>query len=142
MAKRLQTYRSGALAVTFDPTRCIHAAACIRALPAVFDSKARPWVRPEAATRDEIVNAVHRCPSGALRVLELDQRIEAEREPVSVQVTRNGPLIVRGEVRVLADDGTELVRDTQIALCRCGQSEQKPFCDNSHRRVGFRDPAD
>jgi CDGSH-type Zn-finger protein len=44
---------------------------------------------------------------------------------------------VRGDIEILAPDGTVLRRDTRLALCRCGGSEHKPFCDNSHRMNGF-----
>jgi CDGSH-type Zn-finger protein len=44
---------------------------------------------------------------------------------------------VRGDIEILAPDGSVLRRDTRIALCRCGGSENKPFCDNSHRKNGF-----
>jgi len=55
---------------------------------------------------------------------------------------RDGPLIVRGEFRLLDQDGNEIDpgRDT-IALCRCGKSGIKPFCDGSHKRSGFSAPS-
>jgi CDGSH-type Zn-finger protein len=51
----------------------------------------------------------------------------------------NGPLYVRGSIEVRDADGSIFRRDTRLALCRCGQSRNKPFCDNSHRQAGFRD---
>lgn len=140
MSTRLQTYRDGDLTVTFDPTRCIHAAACIRAQPDVFDSAARPWIRLERAAHGDIMRAVQGCPTGALRAMERDQRVDVEPAPVTVRASRNGPLMVRGEVRVITEDGTEIVQDLRLSLCRCGQSKQMPLCDNSHRAAGFRDP--
>jgi CDGSH-type Zn-finger protein len=55
---------------------------------------------------------------------------------------RDGPLIVRGEFRLLDQDGNEIDpgRDT-IALCRCGRSAIKPFCDGTHKRSGFTAPS-
>ena len=52
---------------------------------------------------------------------------------------RDGPLLVRGPVRLLDQDGNEIDpgREGTIALCRCGQSQTKPFCDASHRASGF-----
>ncbi len=141
MAKRLQTYTHDDLTVTFDPNRCIHAAACIRAEPDVFNSAERPWIRPERRPAADVIAAVHRCPTGALRVLMADERVDIEPSPVTVRAMRNGPLVVRGEIRIVTDDGEVLLQDTRVALCRCGQSQTKPFCDNSHRAAGFRDPA-
>jgi CDGSH-type Zn-finger protein len=55
---------------------------------------------------------------------------------------RDGPLIVRGDFRLVDQDGTEIDpgRDT-IALCRCGKSGIKPFCDGTHKRSGFSAPS-
>jgi CDGSH-type Zn-finger protein len=54
---------------------------------------------------------------------------------------RDGPLIVRGDFRIQAWDGTPVPVGCQtVALCRCGRSAIKPFCDGSHARVGFRAP--
>ena len=55
---------------------------------------------------------------------------------------RDGPLIVRGDFRLVDQDGAEIDpgRDT-IALCRCGKSGIKPFCDGSHKRSGFSAPS-
>jgi CDGSH-type Zn-finger protein len=58
---------------------------------------------------------------------------------VVIQVRKNGSLKVTGAVTVVDADGREfaLPEGTAIALCRCGHSQNKPFCDTSHRRVGF-----
>ena len=65
--KRLQTYETPAITVTFDPSLCTHAAACVRGLPAVFDVSRKRWIRPELATAAEVAAQVGRCPSGALQ---------------------------------------------------------------------------
>jgi uncharacterized Fe-S cluster protein YjdI len=67
VAKRLQTYETGEIVVTFDPTVCIHSGACVRGLPLVFDVGRKRWVRPEAASAEEVAAQIERCPSGALR---------------------------------------------------------------------------
>jgi uncharacterized Fe-S cluster protein YjdI len=67
MSKRLQTYETAGITVTFDPNICTHSAMCVRGLPAVFDVHRRDWVRPYAATADEVAAQVARCPSGALQ---------------------------------------------------------------------------
>ena len=55
---------------------------------------------------------------------------------------RDGPLLVRGDFRIQDQDGKEIDagRET-IALCRCGKSRMRPFCDGSHKLVGFRAPS-
>jgi uncharacterized Fe-S cluster protein YjdI len=67
MSKRLQTYETPGITVTFDPNICIHSAVCLRGLPAVFDVSRHRWVAPELATPDEVAAQIKRCPSGALQ---------------------------------------------------------------------------
>ncbi len=67
MSKRLQTYEGDGIVVTFDPNICTHSAKCVRGLPAVFDTRRQRWVDVTAATADEIVAQVAKCPSGALQ---------------------------------------------------------------------------
>jgi uncharacterized Fe-S cluster protein YjdI len=62
-----KTYAGKEVDVSFDPEVCIHAAKCVRGLPAVFDTKRRPWIVPNAAEADEVLAQVGRCPSGALQ---------------------------------------------------------------------------
>jgi uncharacterized Fe-S cluster protein YjdI len=138
MPKRLQLYRTDAIEVTFDPNRCIHSAVCVRQLPEVFDSRARPWVRPAAAAPDRIAEVVSRCPTGALHARRLDGvPAESSTEPAMITATRNGPLHVRGDVTVQLADGTTVLHDVRVALCRCGRSGNQPFCDGTHRETGF-----
>ena len=65
--KRLQTYETDEIVVTFDPEVCVHSGVCVRGLHAVFDVNRKRWVRPEAAPAAEVAAQVERCPSGALQ---------------------------------------------------------------------------
>ena len=60
---------------------------------------------------------------------------------VTIRLRRNGPYVIEGgDVRVLDADGVEYVAERlPVALCRCGASARKPYCDGTHARVGFRD---
>lgn len=63
---------------------------------------------------------------------------------MSVQITilPNGPALVKGDMTIVGVDGKPIAVTTpQVAICRCGQSKGKPFCDGSHRTSGFKDPA-
>src|SRR5437899_7214267 len=99
----------------------------------------RPWIDLSQADADEVAESVMSCPTGALHFRRLDG---GEEEPlaseVSVYARPNGPLFLSGRVRIVGQDGTLLREDTRVALCRCGQSGNKPFCDGTHRKVGFR----
>jgi uncharacterized Fe-S cluster protein YjdI/CDGSH-type Zn-finger protein len=132
-----RTYEKDDLAVFWDSSRCIHTGICLRALPAVFNLRRRPWVQVDGADADEIVAAVRKCPTGALRYTR-----GGEPEPAPEETTMNpvhdGPLVVRGRLRMLdPDSGAVIAEETRLALCRCGRSENQPFCDNAHRRTHF-----
>jgi len=61
-------YTGHAIDVTFDAEVCRHSGNCVRGLPAVFDTKRKPWIEPDAASAEAVAAAVARCPSGALQV--------------------------------------------------------------------------
>lgn len=64
------------------------------------------------------------------------------RHDVVITPYRDGPLLVRGPVRVVDQDGNEIGTDRDpVALCRCGKSRMRPFCDGSHKLVRFRAPS-
>lgn len=79
--KRLQTYETSAITVTFDPNLCTHAAACVRGLPAVFDVSRKRWIRPDLASASEVAAQVARCPSGALQFRYPPGATEGEGQP-------------------------------------------------------------
>jgi CDGSH iron-sulfur domain-containing protein 3 len=57
---------------------------------------------------------------------------------VKIQVRKNGPLVVQGDVEILGSDGQPIPpARTPVMLCRCGQSANKPFCDGTHGKAGF-----
>jgi uncharacterized Fe-S cluster protein YjdI/CDGSH-type Zn-finger protein len=131
-------YRNEQIVVFWEPKLCIHAGNCFRGLPAVFKPNERPWVSVEAATADEIARVVMTCPTGALHFERLDggpQEPQAEETTVKLQI--NGPLYLRGKVRIVGPGGHVLREDTRLALCRCGHSANKPYCDGSHFQVDF-----
>jgi uncharacterized Fe-S cluster protein YjdI/CDGSH-type Zn-finger protein len=138
-SERIKEYTSPGIVVTFSARRCIHSANCVRGLPEVFDTKKRPWIQPNNAEADTIAEVVMRCPTGALHFRRLDGGPD-EPVPDEVRITAqtDGPLYIRGPVRVYDDDGNLLREDVRLALCRCGHSKDKPFCDESHKTVGFK----
>lgn len=144
MSRKLHVYEGAEVTVTFDATRCIHNAHCVRTLPAVFNPAARPWVQPDQASAEHLLRAVAGCPTGALHATHRNgDSAEAfvEAAPLAVRTAHNGPLFLRGAVTVVDADGTTIVSDQRVALCRCGLSQRKPFCDNSHLAAGWSEAA-
>ena len=138
MAGRLQIYEGDSIRVTFAPDRCIHAGICVRANARVFNPRRRPWIKPEQATADSIADIVSRCPTGALEFQRLDDGPPESHEGTNtVEVIADGPLYARGSVRL--ETGEQEVDAHRVALCRCGASKNKPFCDNSHLLMQFQD---
>jgi uncharacterized Fe-S cluster protein YjdI/CDGSH-type Zn-finger protein len=130
-------YANDRVAVTWEPSLCIHTGNCFRRLGEVFDPWARPWVDIDGADPDHIARAVLSCPTGALHYERLDG---GPQETAGAEATLNerpeGPLYVRGSIRLVGEDGTVIREDTRMALCRCGRSDNQPFCDGSHRLPG------
>lgn len=135
-------YEAAGITVQWYAERCIHSANCVRALPRVFDPRRRPWVEPGLAAADDIAQAVLRCPTGALHYVRRDGAPqEAPDVPTTLTPIRNGPLYVRGDVEARDLEGQPVRRDTRMSLCRCGLARQIPFCDNTCRAAGWREPA-
>jgi CDGSH-type Zn-finger protein/uncharacterized Fe-S cluster protein YjdI len=138
---KIRHYADERIDVSYDATRCIHAAECVHRLPAVFDTARRPWILTSGGDADTIAEVVAKCPTGALHAIRLDDG-SAEAIPADNTIVpmRNGPLYVRGQLHLRAPDTDVTIDDVRMALCRCGQSKNKPFCDNSHREARFHAP--
>jgi len=131
-------YRNDRISVYWEPKLCIHVGNCFRGLPEVFKPRNRPWVHVDAASPDEIARVVMTCPTGALHFERHDGGPqEPEPEETVILPQTDGPLYVRGRVVIEGPGGRLIRKDTRLALCRCGHSGNKPFCDGSHWRVRF-----
>ena len=131
-------YEHGDLTVEYSVARCIHAAECVRGLPAVFDPKRRPWIDPSRADAGAVTEVVQRCPTGALRARVRGTDNEVPDAHATLRVIADGPVHGRGPIRLTLPGG-ETVDERRLALCRCGQSKNKPYCDNAHIAAEFRD---
>lgn len=136
--RKPRTYRGEKISVSYDLPRCMHASECIRGgLTAVFDRERRPWVLPDGADPNRVIDVVERCPSGALHYERHDGGPNEAAETNSVRPQPRSALYLRGDLTLKSADGETLVEETRLALCRCGASNSKPFCDFSHRKAGF-----
>ncbi len=138
MAHRIHNYTGEKIDVSYDVTRCIHAEECIRRLHTVFDNSKRPWVQPDAGLADGVAATILHCPSGALHYERKDGgALEPIPEHNTILLSEDGPLYLRGDFTIVNGAGELVVNDTRAALCRCGASQNKPFCDNAHITIGF-----
>lgn len=134
------TYPGNKATVSWNRKLCIHIGECGRADGELFVGGRNPWCQPDLASEDETEEVVRRCPSGALSVEFADgSRVEQAPAINSIQIAYNGPLFVSGELRI--DDAPADVPGLKFraALCRCGKSGNKPYCDNSHLDSDFSD---
>jgi CDGSH-type Zn-finger protein len=124
---------------------CSHAAECVNQLQSVFNLNARPWINPDAARIEEIINTIRKCPSGALSysIDGVEYRDQNERKP-QVTVSKDGPYLITGGIDLIGDNiqFAEGSSKEHYSLCRCGASNNKPFCDGMHRTINFKDNND
>ena len=126
--------------VSWNGKLCIHVGECGRAKGDLFVGGRKPWCEPDLAADEEVQEVILRCPTGALSVQFADAAItETADAENTINVAYNGPLFIRGDLDIegAPDDVPGL--GFRAALCRCGQSANKPFCDNSHEKAGFSD---
>jgi len=138
MSDKIHKYEGKDIIVEYSLKRCIHAAECVKGLPTVFDPNKKPWVDPDAAGADELAAVIERCPTGALHYKRLDGGA-AEATPTKnvIRIGEDDCLYLHGDFEIVMQDDT--INDTRVALCRCGLSKNKPFCDNSHQKGEFKD---
>ncbi len=130
------------LTVTWNSRLCIHSKLCWHELNEVFTPGTDPWINLDGAEKERIIAQIAKCPSGALKAelnnTEAPQPAITENS-IRIVVAQNGPLIIHGNLTVQHVDGSEANKNKVTAFCRCGASTNKPYCDGSHNKIGFKD---
>jgi len=139
----IKHYKKGDVTVVWKPELCIHSTHCWKELKEVFNPSLHPWINMDGADVERIKEQVAHCPSGALSYIShsavvADDKTETDVSTV-VEAMKNGPLMVYGNVTVKDSAGNETRKNKVTAFCRCGASGNKPFCDGTHVRIGFKD---
>lgn len=137
---RRDNYAAGRLTIHDNRGICAHAGFCSAALPAVFRTHDEPFIDPTAADIDAIVAQVKHCPSGALSYsIDREEYRDLARAP-TITISADGPYYVTGGIQLIGGDpGAEGASTEHYALCRCGGSKNKPFCDGTHWYNSFHD---
>ena len=122
------------MVLDFNPKRCIHSRQCVLNAPQVFLANVEgPWLHPENDSVEHLVHVAMSCPSGAITYQRKDGGDEEPAPQINyIFIRENGPYAVGATLDI--DGQPAMYRAT---LCRCGQSKNKPFCDNSHIGAGF-----
>ena len=138
-ADEVLTYKGQEVTVLYNRLLCSKAYECGRRLKKVFDTERDPWIDPDQGDLDGIVDVVRACPSGALSYQRPGTAAQHEFPLGSaIELEKNGPYRVRNATLANVSWATGACVD-KYALCRCGASKNKPFCDGSHVAVGFVD---
>lgn len=145
MPDNTRKYSNDEITVVWQPDMCVHSRICWTGLVSVFNPKKRPWINMSAEATEKILEQVQKCPSGALSFYRNDAMPENKPVPdqtsfplLNIEVQTNGPLIITTGCQITHSNGSTETREGKTALCRCGASGNKPFCDGSHKTQGFR----
>ncbi len=143
MSQKTFKYSNDEVTVVWKPEICIHSAICVKGLPAVFNAGRKPWIEMSQSDTNAIIEQVRKCPSGAISYVMNDSAINAAKPAAeaaiitNIEIMKNGPILIKNECHIKYSDGTEEVKQGKTALCRCGASSNKPYCDGTHGKVGF-----
>jgi CDGSH-type Zn-finger protein/truncated hemoglobin YjbI len=146
---RRDTYVGQQVTVFDNRGICAHSGRCTDRLASVFHAGGEPFVTPSGGRMDEIIRAVRDCPSGALSFAvggrEAREEIDGTRRDQAILVSKDGPYRITGGIPLVDDNRRDIPRATgasreHYSLCRCGHSQNKPFCSGMHYYVNFADP--
>lgn len=138
MARELvKEYSKDDFTVIWKPKKCIHSEVCWRTLPEVYKPKEKPWIQPENASISALKSQIDKCPSGALTYTSKGETSMEETKITECTIVENGPLLVSGDLKVTLADGSTEHKKRSTAFCRCGASNNKPYCDGTHKNSDF-----
>lgn len=138
-------YTNGEVTVVWKPDTCIHSRICWTALREVFDPTKRPWINMQGSNTEKIIEQVRKCPSGALSYVmntgagtEQPDIVSEAAEIMNIQIKPNGPILINTDCHITHSDGKTEIKKGVTALCRCGASANKPYCDGTHKTIDFK----
>ena len=135
--RKVDSYVGKKITIHDDRGICSHAGFCTDGLPKVFQMRTEPWINADAETVEEIIKTIKKCPSGALSYTIDGILYNKFSEQPEIQITEDGPYFIKGTIELHDEDKPE--SKDHFALCRCGKSKNKPFCDGQHWYHKFRD---
>jgi len=145
MPQKTFHYTNGDITIEWKPEICIHSTICFKGLGEVFDPRRRPWIEMGKMDSERIMDQVSQCPSGALSytvnqkppVTGALPQVPEQGHLTTIECLKDGPYLVKEMITIKNPDGTTETRVGNTALCRCGASANKPWCDGTHSKVGF-----
>lgn len=139
-----KSYTGNSIIIHDNRRICSHAGECVKNLSSVFRLDVKPWIDPNGASAEDMIQTIRKCPSGALSysIDGIGYKDQNKGDPM-VTISKNGPYLITGGIDLIGDniqwaDGSSKEHYT---LCRCGASNNKPFCDGMHKSINFVDDA-
>ena len=128
----IQRYEGKNITIVFNRSICSGAGNCVRNFPKIYKNASENWIFPDEDSIESVKESIRSCPSGALSY-EIDKKSTLERyDDVKINIIKNGPLNVKGKVALQVDKFSTNANPEKFSLCRCGASQNKPFCDYTH----------
>ena len=137
---RLDKYEGKEITVLDNRGTCCHFGNCTDHLPSAFHEDGDTFVKPDGDTPEKIIDIVRACPSGALGFIYKGTAYTGDEREPEIYVAENASYYVRGGIELEGEAMDQGANREHYALCRCGQSKNKPFCDGTHWWIKFQDP--
>mgnify|MGYP003624505274 CR=1 FL=1 len=145
MKNTKKEYSNDEITVVYQADLCIQSGECAKGLSSVFKPGEQPWVKMDAANKEDIMQQVQKCPTKALSFYINIPEKKRSGEPVAIEsgfkvkVLTKGPLMIEGPITLINTNGQREIKLGETFFCRCGTSSNKPFCDGSHNEIDFKD---
>ncbi|MDA7847896.1 CDGSH iron-sulfur domain-containing protein [Sulfurospirillum sp.] len=128
----IQKYDGKEINIIFNRSICAGAGTCVRNFPKIYKNASEDWINPDGDSIDEVKKSVKKCPSGALFYEFKDENSNEKYDGCKITIIKNGPMNIIGNVDLNVDKWSTNANQQKYSLCRCGASENKPFCDYTH----------
>ncbi|MGD2246517.1 MAG: glutamate synthase-related protein, partial [Candidatus Aminicenantes bacterium] len=136
---RVDDYAGKDISIHDNRGVCSHVGYCTDNLPSVFRMGVEPWIDPGGAPVEDVIRVIKMCPSGALSYSIGGVKYDSQDRDPSVNLHKDGPYHCVGHIELNDYKNSKPESSEHFALCRCGGSKNKPFCDGTHWYIQFED---
>ena len=128
----IQKYEGKEITIIFNRSICAGAGECVRNFPKIYKNASENWIFPDEGSIEEVKKSIEKCPSGALSYEFQNGNSKENYEVNKITIIKNGPMNILGKVTLHVDKWSTNANPQKYSLCRCGASQNKPFCDYTH----------
>ena len=136
---QIRAFEGQDLTIYYSRLLCSHAGECGKRLKSVFDTSRKPWIEPDNGSREDIAAVIEACPSGALSYgFPGKPAQQIVNDEVGITIEKSGPYRV-SRISLAEPHPINGGCADKYVLCRCGHSRNKPYCDGTHKDIGWKD---